>query len=76
MVETVKKLYEEVDELSNICMRNFEISSFVNMGEDEFRALKTMFGLLNTCKELSLKQAEMLENMNRKIDELYKKKRE
>ena len=70
MVETTKKLIEEVEELKNDVIVKNALNTFEEMDRDEFVMIQKLFKLLTTSEELMMKQAEMLTSMNNKLDKL------
>lgn len=70
MVETTKKLIEEVEELKNDVIVKNGLNAFEEMDTDEFVMIQKLFKLLTTSEELMMKQAEMLTSMNNKLDKL------
>ena len=70
MVETAKKLIEEVEEFKNDVIVQNALNAFEEMDRDEFVMIQKAFKLLTTSEELMMEQAEMLTSMNNKLDKL------
>lgn len=69
MLETTKKLFEECDELMEIGMSKMSLNE---ISEDDFKAFKKTMNLLDTSKKLAIKQAEIIEQQNEKLDKILK----
>lgn len=69
MLETTKKLFEECDELMEIGMSKMSLNE---ISEDEFKVFKKTMNLLDTSKKLAIKQAEIIEQQNEKLDKILK----
>lgn len=79
MVETTKKLFEQVDELMELAGKAMDIQDLKHMDADSLKAMQLTFKMFDTAKELSMKQAETMsriteiENKLKKLDEIDKK---
>lgn len=79
MVDTTKKLFEQADELMELAAKDMSIQDLKNMDTDSFKALQLTLKIMDTAKELSMKQAEAMrkiteiENKLKKLDEIDKK---
>ena len=69
MLETTKKLFEECDELMEIGMSKISLNE---ISEDDFKVFKKTMNLLDTSKKLAIKQAEIIEQQNEKLDKILK----
>ena len=69
MLETTKKLFEECDELMEIGMSKMSLNE---ISEDDFKVFKKTMNLLDTSKKLAIKQAEIIEQQNEKLDKILK----
>lgn len=87
MVETTKKLFEQVDELMELTAKGMGIQDLKNMDTDSFKTLQLTLKLMDTAKELSMKQAKTmcriseiesklktLDEIDKKLDKLLSKK--
>ena len=79
MVETTKKLFEQVDELLGLTVKTMDIQDLKNIDADKLQAMQLTFKMLDTAKKLSMKEAEAMsriteiENKLKKLDEIDKK---
>lgn len=79
MVETTKKLFEQIDELLGLAVKTMDIQDLKNIDADELQATQLTLKMLDTAKELSMKEAEAMsriteiENKLKKLDEINKK---
>lgn len=70
MLKTTKKFIEEVDELKGFMIKELGKEMLEDIDDNGLLALTKCFKLLNTSEEIMLRQAEMLESMNNKLDRL------
>lgn len=68
MLETTKKLIGEIDDIMGMCMRQFDLDDLMSMDKDQLEAVQKLVCIINTSKELIIKQAEMMEEQNIKLD--------
>lgn len=69
MLETTKKLYDEMDEMMELCMKKSDVSNmFLHMDAEEFELMQRCFKLYKSAKELSIMQAELIEKQDKKLD--------
>lgn len=73
MVETTKKFIEEMKDLTNdIKVQMFKSVSIADMDTEEFMLMKKTFKLMKTATDYTLQQAEIIDEQNKKLDELLK----
>lgn len=73
MVKTTEKLMEQVNELMNICLAQISpMEMITEIPEDAFKALKLCMEIMETSKELALKQAEAIEAQNEKLNKIIR----
>lgn len=70
MLETTKKIIEEIEELKNDLIVKNALNTFEELDGDEFIMMQKLFKLLTTSEELMMKQAEMLTSINNKLNRL------
>lgn len=73
MLETTKKIVGEIEELKELAMSELckcSMSAIADMGASEFKALQLSLKLFDDCTDLMVKQAEMIENQDKKLDKL------
>lgn len=69
MLETTKKLMEQIDEFMETGMQSMNVMDVLNsMDENTLKMYKSCMDILNTSKELAIKQAEIIEDQNEKLD--------
>lgn len=76
MVKATEKLFEQVDELMMLTSKCFDIREFKSMDPDMLRALQLTLEMMDTAKELSMKQAEAMSKIDaidKKLDKLLSK---
>lgn len=77
MVKATEKLFEQVDELMMLTSKCFDIREFKSMDPDMLRALQLTLEMMDTAKELSMKQAEAMSKIDaidKKLDKLLSKR--
>ena len=77
MKKTAEQFINEVKELENdlvkmICSQ-VSVDNISDIDADEIRMVQKSFKIMNTSCDLLLKQAEMMDNMNAKLDKMIKK---
>ena len=68
MEHEVKKYIEEVDSYIVDFVPKFTVSGIMNMDEEAYKGIKSAMKLLNSSKELLLKQAQIIDDQTRKLD--------
>ena len=68
MEHEVKKYIEEVDSYIVDFVPKFTVSDIMNMDEEGYKGIKASMKLLNSSKELVLKQAQIIDDQTRKLD--------
>lgn len=75
MVEATEKLFEEMetclDDLINAS--GFGIRDIKCIDETEFKSLKSLFKLMDSTKEYQLKQAKMIDTLNKELINVSRK---
>ena len=77
MVKATEKLFEQVDELMTLTSKCFDIREFKSMDPDRLRVLQLTLEMMDTAKELSMKQAEAMSKIDaidKKLDKLLSKR--
>lgn len=71
MVETTKKFIEEMKDLTNdIKVQMLNSVSIADMDAEDFMLMKKTFKLMKTATDYTLQQAEIIDEQNKKLDEL------
>lgn len=71
--ESTTKVLGEMDELMELAKSQFEMEDILEMDENSRKAVLVMFKLYKSTKELAIAQAEIIDEMNRKLDTLITK---
>ena len=74
LVNKTNQLIEEVNEFKNSYMKMFGSEMFDHMDEKTFVLFKNLFNLLNTSMEMIKEQANVIENVDNKLDKLLERK--
>lgn len=73
MLETTKKLLNEVEEFMKLGMSTLDVTEMLEgMDETTFKMYKLMLNMIDTSKELAVKQAELMEEQDKKLDKILK----
>lgn len=71
LTNKAKEIVEEIKELKTFCMKSIMTDvSFDYIDYDGFKALGTCMKLLDKCNDYMVDQAEMMDEMDRKLDKL------
>ena len=73
------KLVTEANELMNFCVKQLSACDIKDMDADNFVAIQKCIGLVDSACELMVEEAQMMDGMDRKLDEvldLLRKKEE
>ena len=74
MLEMTKKLYDEMDEMMKVCMnKTFTAEMLAYMDVEEVQLIQACFKLYDSAKDLAIKQAEIIEEQNKKLDKILSK---
>ena len=74
LIEKTNQLIEEVNELKDSCMSMIVTESLSYMTGTEFEMFRKMFNLLNTSMDVMSEQAKMIDQIDKKLDTLLKRK--
>lgn len=73
MLEKTRKLMDATEELMDYVMKELvDFDTLAAMDGGEFEIMKKYIKLYEDAKELALEQAEMMDNMNAKLDKILK----
>ena len=70
-----KKTNELIDEakgLMNFCVKQLSACDIKDMDADNFVAIQKCIGLVDSACELMVEEAKMMDDMDRKLDEVLK----
>ena len=73
MYDETKKVLEGCDELMNVAVSQMDFSDFLELDENTMKAMATVGKLYVQSKDLALKQAEIMDKLERQNDELLEK---
>lgn len=69
--EKTKELMKQCDELmTNVITNVLDIEDIGEMDDDTVNAIRSTFKMYNAAKELSIYQAEVIDDLSEKIDKL------
>ena len=68
MLETTKKLNEEINELKKILMRQISFDGLKNMSVEEFEMSQKVVSIVDTLQEIIVNQAEVITAIDNKLD--------
>lgn len=72
MVETTKKLMEQIDEVTTFFVSKIDAEDIKEMDEGVLLMLKKGLKIMDTAKELSMEQAKAMDRLERIEDKLDK----
>lgn len=70
MLKTTKKLIEQLEEVKKMAFAQFGIEDVLDLDDESFKMAKVTMEMYDTALELSLKQAEVIDALDKKTDEL------
>lgn len=73
MLKETKKMIEECDKLIKDLMSQISVEDVMEMGDDNIRLMKGLMTTYDASKEMMLKQATAIEDINDKLDIIVKK---
>lgn len=74
MYDETIKLLKEFNEVKKICVEKiFDNETLSYVSDDDIMISAKMFNLMNSSCELLLKQAEMIDSIDNKLDEILSK---
>lgn len=73
MMETAKKLNGTIDDVVNMALKAYGMNMIKYMNEDDLVMFKTYFGIVDAYKEHIIKEADTLDEINKKLDKLLSK---
>ena len=73
MYDETKKVMDGCDELMNQAIDQMDLTDFLQLDETTMKAMVTVGKLYVHSKDLALKQAELMDRLERQNEELLKK---
>ena len=73
MYDETKKVIEGCDELMNVAIGQMDVNDFLGLDENTIKAMVAVGNLYKQSKDLALKQAELMDKLERQNDELLAK---
>ena len=74
--ELTEQLVAEEKELMDLCVKQMNYESIIDIGADEFEVITKSMKLINTANDVMIEQARLLVELNEKIDLLLKQKKD
>ena len=74
--ELTEKLVAEEKELMDLCVKQMNYESIIDIGADEFELITKSMKLINTANDVVIEHARLLVELNEKIDLLLKQKKD
>ena len=76
MYDMTREFVDEVDDVMSIVMKNINLDVIANLSPEELLFWQKTMSLLNKSKKMLIVQAEMLDDINRKLDKLLESTKE
>lgn len=73
MYDETKKVLEGCDEVMNMAVSQMDFNDFLGLDENTIKAIVTVGNLYKQSKDLALKQAEIMDKLERQNGELLEK---
>ena len=73
MYDETKKVLEGCDEVMNMAVSQMDFNDFLGLDENTIKAIVAVGNLYKQSKDLALKQAVIMDNLERQNDELLEK---
>lgn len=73
MLNTTIKLNGQIDEMMKTVEANITMEDLLNMSPENIKLSLNMIKLTKTAQDLMVEQARIIENIDKKLDELLKK---
>lgn len=73
MLNTTIKLNGQIDEMMETVKANITTEDLLNMSPENIKLIQNMIKLTKTAQDLMVEQARIIENIDKKLDELLKK---
>lgn len=73
MYEETKKVLDGCDEVMNTAVSQMDFSDFLELDENTMKAMVAVGKLYKQSKDLALKQAQLMDNLERQNDALLEK---
>lgn len=70
MLKTTKKLIGQMEEVKKMTLAQFGVEDVLDLDDETFKMAKVTMEMYDTALELSLKQAEVIDALDKKTDEL------
>lgn len=73
MLNTTIKLNGQIDEMMETVKADITTEDLLNMSPENIKLIQNMIKLTKTAQDLMVEQARIIENIDKKLDELLKK---
>lgn len=77
MVKETEKLFEQINELTELACSNMGFQNIKNLSPEDVKAMKILSDMIETAKAISIEEAKAMERLERienKLDLLLAKK--
>lgn len=71
--EMTREIVEEVNEIKDLVIKHCSVNMLVDMKDEEFMLMKKVISLVDKSTNLAIKQAEVMDDINSKLDKLLTK---
>lgn len=68
--EKAMMINQRIDKLVDFACSQITVDAIRDASKDDLKAMKMLLNLLDDLKDYSLEQAEMMENIDKKLDKL------
>ena len=73
MLETAMKMEKKMEKIVHLVTAQIGAEDILSIDSDTFAVLKASFELIDISKKMMVEQAEMIDEMNRKLDIILEK---
>lgn len=70
MLKTTEKLIKQAEEIKKATFAQFGVEDVLELDDETFKVVKVSMEMYDTAMELAVKQAEIIEGLDKKTNEL------
>ena len=70
MLKATKKLIEQAAEIKKVTFARFGVEDVLDLDDETFKMVKVSMEMYDTAMELAVRQAEIIESLDKKTNEL------
>ena len=70
MLKTTEKLIKQCNEIKEVAFAQFGMEDVLELDDETFKMVKVSMEMYNTAMELAMKQAEIIDSLDKKTNEL------